>query len=71
MIERPVFIYTITAGLGDLVVLGTVARWVEESIPGGECFFIHRDNPHIPLWQKKMHTNFSMFTPVPKCSGLS
>jgi len=63
MIERPIFIYTMTAGLGDLVVLGTLARWIEESIPGGECFLIHRDNPHIPLWQKKnAHQFFNVYS---------
>lgn len=50
-VEHPVFVYTVTAGLGDLVVMGTVARWIEESLPGAECCFIHRDNPHTPLWQ--------------------
>jgi hypothetical protein len=63
MRKQPIFIYTMTAGLGDLVVLGTVARWVEESIPGGECFFIHRGNPNIHLWQKKnAHQFFNVYS---------
>lgn len=52
MIERPIFIYTMTAGLGDLVVLGTLASWIEQVLPGSDCFFLHRNNSHTYLWQK-------------------
>lgn len=51
VIERPLFIYTMTAGLGDLVVLGSLGRWITNLVPEARCLFVHRNNPHVSLWQ--------------------
>ena len=51
MIKRPLFIYTMTAGLGDLVVLGSLDRWITKLLPEARCLFVHRSNPHVSLWQ--------------------
>lgn len=40
-----------TAGLGDLVVLGSLQGWIIKQLPQARCLFIHRNNPHVALWQ--------------------
>lgn len=51
MIDRPLYIFTMTAGLGDLVVLGSLERWITRQLPEAHCFIVHRNNPHTSLWQ--------------------
>lgn len=40
-----------TAGLGDLVVLGSLPGWITKQLPQARCLFIHRNNPHVSLWE--------------------
>ena len=51
MIEYPLFIFTMTAGLGDLVALGSLEGWITKLLPKARCLFVHRNNPHVSLWQ--------------------
>lgn len=47
---KPVFLYTMTAGLGDMIVMSTLAESIEAAIPGSSVLFVHRGNPHTGLW---------------------
>lgn len=47
---KPILVYTMTAGLGDFVILGDLIGKLEDLIPGLRCLIIHRDNPHVRLW---------------------
>lgn len=78
MIERPLFIYTMTAGLGDLVVLGSLGRWITNQLPEACCLFVHRNNPHVHLWQLpcsplqfyNLHSPFEMLKLVKQARNL-
>lgn len=48
--NKTLLLYTMTAGLGDLVVMGDLALKLERHIPGVRCLFVHRGNPHVSLW---------------------
>ncbi len=47
---RPIFLYTMTSGLGDYIVMGDLMRKVETLLPGSICVMAHRRNPHVGLW---------------------
>lgn len=47
---KPIFVYTMTSGLGDFVIMGDLARKVERLIPTSRVIFVHRGNPHVNLW---------------------
>jgi len=49
---KPVLIYTMTSGLGDVVVLDSIATNIEDGIPGSICQIFHRNNPHTKLWSE-------------------
>ena len=47
---KSVFLYTMTAGLGDYLIMGDVMRKTERLLPGVKCLMTHRQNPHVHLW---------------------
>ena len=47
---KPLFLYTMTSGLGDFIVMGDLMKKVEAVMPQARCFMAHRGNPHIKLW---------------------
>lgn len=47
---KPLLVYTMTSGLGDLIVMGDLIRKIEMQMSGARCLIVHRDNPHIALW---------------------
>jgi hypothetical protein len=48
---KPMLVYTMTSGLGDFIVLGDLIGKIEKTVPDAKCLIIHRDNPHVSLWQ--------------------
>lgn len=54
---KPVLVYTMTAGLGDVVVLDSLACTLENGIPDSICHIFHRNNPHTALWSKYCRTD--------------
>lgn len=67
-----------TAGLGDLVVLGSLGRWITNQLPEACCLFVHRNNPHVQLWQLScsppqfynVHSPFEMIKLVKQARNL-
>lgn len=53
---KPVFVYTMTVGLGDVVVLNSLASSIEDIIPDSICQIFHRGNPHTKLWSQYCST---------------
>lgn len=47
---KPFLIYTMTAGLGDYLVMGDLIRKAERAIPGAKVIILHRNNPHVTNW---------------------
>lgn len=47
---KPFLVYTMTAGLGDYLVMGDLIRKAERAIPGARVIILHRDNPHVANW---------------------
>jgi hypothetical protein len=47
---KSLLLYTMTAGLGDLVVMGDLMLKIERHLPDVRCLMIHRGNPHVRLW---------------------
>lgn len=54
---KPVLVYTMTAGLGDVVVLDSLVNNVEYGISGSICQIFHRNNPHTRLWSESCSSN--------------
>jgi hypothetical protein len=48
--DKSLLLYTMTAGLGDLVVMGNLMLKIERHLPDVRCLMIHRGNPHVRLW---------------------
>ena len=47
---KHLYLYTATAGLGDYLVMGGLARTVERYGEGSRCLVVHRRNPYVQLW---------------------
>ena len=45
-----IFLYTMTAGLGDSLIMGDLMHKIEKIVPDSRCVMIHRSNPHINIW---------------------
>ncbi len=49
--DQPIIlIYTMTAGLGDYLVLGDLLHKAKLLLPQAECLLIHRANSHVSHW---------------------
>ncbi len=48
--DKALLLYTMTGGLGDLVVMGDLVLKIERQHPGVRCLLVHRGNPHVHLW---------------------
>ncbi len=61
---RTVLLYTMTSGLGDLIVMGDVMQKAERLLPDCRALMVHRGNPHVSLWQKDDHRErfFDIYT---------
>ena len=46
---RPLLVYTMTSGLGDLIVMGDLMLKIEKLHPSAECLIVHRANPHTGI----------------------
>lgn len=47
---KPLLLYTMTAGLGDYIVMGDLMKKVEFLVSESRCLMAHRKNPHVTLW---------------------
>ncbi|MFH0753606.1 MAG: glycosyltransferase family 9 protein [Candidatus Omnitrophota bacterium] len=48
---KTVFVYTMTSGLGDSLIMGDLMHKIEALVPLSRCFMIHRSNPHVNIWK--------------------
>lgn len=63
---KPLLLYTMTAGLGDYIVMGDLMKKVESLVSGSRCLMAHRKNPHATLWgyDAPQERFFDMYKPA-------
>ncbi len=47
---KNIFVFTMTAGLGDALIMGDLMHKIEKIVPNSRCLMIHRASPHIKIW---------------------